>query len=90
MATLSLTTHFAVSIADPRGAPSITGASTTSADRSRLEHDYEQRDTIGTGTLGGRVSYQRVRTYFDLYPMRILSAPDGLGWISNLASPVSL
>lgn len=51
MATLSLTTHFTVSITDADDARTITGGSTTSADTITINHYYDQRFSIGTETL---------------------------------------
>ena len=51
MATLSLTTHFTVSITDADDARTITGGSTTAADTITVTHYYDQRFSIANNTL---------------------------------------
>jgi hypothetical protein len=51
MATLSLTTHFTVSITDADDARTITGGSTSAADTITVTHYYDQRFSIANTTL---------------------------------------
>tara|TARA_Y100001963_G_scaffold37978_1_gene53021 strand:- start:194 stop:691 length:498 start_codon:yes stop_codon:yes gene_type:complete len=51
MATLSLTTHFTVSITDADDARTITGGSTSAADTITITHYYDQRFSIANTTL---------------------------------------
>ena len=51
MATLSLTTHFTVSITDADDARTITGGSTSAADTITVTHYYDQRFSIAGTTL---------------------------------------
>jgi len=51
MATLSLTTHFTVSITDADDARTITGGSTSAADSITITHYYDQRFSIANTTL---------------------------------------
>tara|TARA_R100001082_G_scaffold93453_1_gene60264 strand:- start:51 stop:548 length:498 start_codon:yes stop_codon:yes gene_type:complete len=51
MATLSLTTHFTVSITDADDARTITGGSTSAADSITSTHYYDQRFSIANTTL---------------------------------------
>ena len=51
MATLSLTTHFTVSVTDSDDARTITGGSTTAADSITINHYYDQRFSIANTTL---------------------------------------
>jgi len=51
MATLSLTTHFTVSITDADDARTITGGSTSAADTITVTHYYDQRFSIANSTL---------------------------------------
>ena len=51
MATLSLTTHFTVSITDADDARTITGGSTSASDSITITHYYDQRFSIANTTL---------------------------------------
>lgn len=51
MATLSLTTHFTVSITDADDERTITGGSTSASDSITITHYYDQRFSIANTTL---------------------------------------
>jgi hypothetical protein len=51
MATLSLTTHFTVTVTDADDARTITGGSTSAADTITITHYYDQRYSIANNTL---------------------------------------
>jgi len=51
MPTLSLTTHFTVSITDADDSRTITGGSTTAADSITINHYYDQRFSIADSAL---------------------------------------
>ena len=65
MATLSLTTHFTVSITDADDSRTITGGSTTAADTITVTHYYDQRFSIANTTLAELWSDSTATSDFD-------------------------